>query len=117
MWQAGGVKPVYVFGKKLFDQAIQEIESGTVNAQGDITLMLRGDATALLVTRMNPEPVVLFGAVDPVTADLPVNLFTLIGGARLGPPHAQAGGNSGSISEFSNCDWNLTLGIGERLFG
>src|SRR5262249_34160268 len=50
-------------------------------------------------------------------AALPVNLFTLIGGARTGPPHAQVGGNSGSMAEFSGGDWNLTLGIGERLFG
>jgi len=48
---------------------------------------------------------------------LPVNLFTLIGGARTGPPHAQAGGNAGSIAEFAGGDWRLTLGIGERLFG
>jgi hypothetical protein len=117
LWQAGATKPVYVFGKKLFDQTIQEIESGTINAQGDITLMLRGDGNALVVARMNPDPSVLFQAGDNVPVELPVNLFTLIGGARTGPPHAQAGGNSGSIAEFADGDWQLTLGIGERLLG
>jgi hypothetical protein len=117
LWQAGDTKPVYVFGRRLFDQTIQEIESGTVNRQGDITLMLRGDANALVVARMNPDPYVLFAAGDEVRVELPVNLFTFIGGARVGPPHAQMGGNAGSIAEFSGGDWRLTLGIGERLFG
>jgi hypothetical protein len=117
IWQAGDVKPVYVFGRKLFDQTIQEIESGTINRQGDITLMLRGDSSALLVARMNPDPRLLFGAGDEIPVELPVNAFTFIGGARTGPPHVQAGGNSGSIAEFSSGDWRLTLGIGERLFG
>jgi hypothetical protein len=117
LWQPGGVKPVYVFGKKLFEQTIQEIESATVNSRGDITLLLRGDGNALLAARMNPEPFVMFQAGDQVPVELPVNLFTLIGGARTGPPHAQAGGNAGSIAEFSGGDWQLTLGIGERLFG
>jgi hypothetical protein len=117
LWQGGAAIPVYLFGRKLFDQTIQEIESGAVNARGDITLMLRGDSNALMVARMNPDPSVLFAAGDEVPAELPVNLFTLIGGSRTGPPHVQAGGNSGSIAEFADGDWRLTLGIGERLFG
>jgi hypothetical protein len=117
VWQSGGTRPIYVFGKKLFDQTIQEIESGTVNARGEITLMLRGDGNPLIVARMNPDPFVVFQAGDEVPAELAVNLFTLIGGARTGPPHAQAGGNAGSIAEFADGDWRLTLGIGERLFG
>src|SRR2546430_12628825 len=44
----------------LFDQTIQEIESGTVDKQGNLTLMLRGDSSAFMVARMNPEPYILF---------------------------------------------------------
>ena len=117
LWQGDAVNPVYVLGRRLFDQTIQAIESGTVNKQGDITLMLRGDSSALIVARMNPEPYILFGAGDEIPVELPVNAFTFIGGARTGPPHVQAGGNSGSIAEFSAGDFRLTLGIGERLFG
>jgi hypothetical protein len=117
LWQDGDLKPVYTFGTRLFDQTIQEVESGTVNTQGDVTLMLRGDGNPLMITRMNPTPYVLFGAGDQIPVELPVNAFTFIGGARTGPPHIQAGGNAGSIAEFAGGDWNLTLGIGERLFG
>ncbi|MEO7652694.1 MAG: Ig-like domain-containing protein [Bryobacteraceae bacterium] len=117
VWQSDDTRAVYVLGRRLFDQTIQAIESGTIDKLGNITLMLRGDVSALIVARMNPEPYVMFGAGDRIPVELPVNLFTLIGGARVGPPHAQMGGNSGSIGEFVDGDWRLTLGIGERLFG
>ena len=118
LWRGDVVSPVFVLGsKKLFSQTIQTIESGTVNGAGEITLFLRGDTNAMLVTRMGDNPVVLFQDGDEIPVELPVNLFTLIGGARTGPPHAQMGGNSGSIGEFADGDWRLTLGIGERLFG
>ena len=117
LWQGSSTRPVYLFGRRLFDATIQTIESGTVNRDGDITLMLRSDGNALLVARMGADPYVLFGAGNEIPVELPVNVFTLIGGARVGPPHAQVGGNSGSIAEFSGGDWRLTLGIGERLFG
>ncbi len=117
LWQGATATPVYVLGRKLFDQTIQEIESGTIDADGRITLLLRGDSLTLMAARMGDTPHVLFGEGDAVEIDLPVNLFTLIGGAKIGPPHAQAGGNSGSISRFKNGDWETTLGIGKRLFG
>lgn len=113
----GAPKQIWAFGRRLFDQTIQEIESGTIDRNGDITLMLRGDMNPLLVARMTPEPYVLFGAGNEIEVEAPVNSFTLIGGARVGPPHIQAGGNSGSIAEYAGDDWQLRLGIGERLFG
>ena len=117
LWQGTTAIPVYVLGTKLFDQTIQEIESGTMDGSGAITLLLRGDKNALMGVRMGDTPFTLFSDGDNINLDLPVNLFTLIGGARTGPPHAQAGGNSGSISRFMNGEWETTLGIGERLFG
>jgi len=70
----------------------------------------------LLAARMStPDPKLLFSAGDTINVGLPVNLFLLIGGDRVGPPHAQAGGNAGSIAVFQDGDWKLVLGIGERL--
>src|SRR2546430_16614907 len=86
----------------LFDQTIQEIESGTVDKQGNLTLMLRGDSSAFMVARMNPEPYILFYEGDQIPVELPVNAFTFIGGARTGPPHVQAGGKPGSTSALSS---------------
>jgi hypothetical protein len=122
LWRGDTVSPVFVLGsRKLFDQTIQEIESGAVNGNGAITIFFRGDGNAMMVARMGSRPTeapsLLFRDGDEVQAELPVNLFTLIGGARVGPPHAQMGGNAGSIGEFTGDDWRLTLGIGERLFG
>ncbi len=118
LWRSDDeIAPVYVFGRRLFDQTIQEIESGTVTGGGETFLFFRGDANPMIVARMGETPAVVFAGGQEIAADLPINLFTLIGGARSGPPHAQVGGNSGSIAEFSNGDWRLALGIGERLFG
>jgi hypothetical protein len=108
---------VYGFGRRLFNQTIQEVESGTIDRGGNVTLILRGDTNPLLVARMAAEPQLLFSAGAQIEVEAPVNVFTLIGGARTGPPHIQAGGNAGSIAEFNGGDWQLTLGIGERLFG
>jgi hypothetical protein len=122
VWKGETVSPVFVLNsKKLFDQTIQEIESGTLNRDGAVTLFFRCDGNAMMVARMgatpSEAPFFLFRDGDEIPVALPVNLFTLIGGSRVGPPHAQMGGNSGSIGEFDGTDWRLTLGIGERLFG
>ena len=81
LWQGDQLKPVYVFGRRLFDQTIQEIESGTVDKQGNLTLMLRGDSSAFMVARMNPEPYILFYEGDQIPVELPVNAFTFISDA------------------------------------
>jgi hypothetical protein len=119
LWKNGAATAaaVQLFSAKLLGQTVQEVESGTIDAAGAVTLMVRGDRIALMVVRMDETPRLLFQEGDPVNVELPVNLFTLIGGARVGPPHTQAGGNSGSISRFLNGDWETTLGLGERLFG
>ena len=117
LWQGTSVKPVYVFGKKLFDQTIQEIESGTIDKQGEIVLMLRGDTSPLIVARMDGTPYVLFQGSDTVNVTAPVNLGSFVPGARVGPPHVMAGGNPGSIARFSDGDWEATLASGERMPG
>jgi hypothetical protein len=117
LWQGDQLTPVYTFGRRLFDQAIQEVESGAVDAEGAVTLFFRCDGNAMMVARMGDTPFFLFRDGDEVQVDLPVNLFTLVPGARTGPPHAQMGGNGGSIAEFAGGEWNLVVGIGQRLFG
>ncbi len=117
LWQGDTLTPVYTFGKRLFDQAIQEVESGTVNADGAVFLFFRCDGNAMIVAKMSETPFFLFRDGDEVAADLPVNLFQLVPGGRTGPPHAQVGGNGGSIAEFAGGDWRLWVGMGQRLFG
>ncbi len=117
MWKGSTATPLVLIGRKLFDQTVQDVESGTVDSSGRVVLMIRGDVNALIVARMDGTPFVLFQAGDVVNVELPVNLFTLIGGDRTGPPHVQAGGNSGSIGGYNGTDWDMTLGMGERLFG
>ena len=119
LWKNDGTAAtnIFLFTSKLLTQTIQEIESGTIDMAGRITLLVRGDRNALMAVRMDATPSLLFQDGDAINAELPVNLFTLIGGARTGPPHTQAGGNSGSISRFTGGDWETTLGIGERMFG
>jgi len=127
LWKGAGTRRILAQGARLFDETIQEIESGAIDKAGAITLMLRGSTTPLITARMSEQQVapweppnptrILFSTKDTVPVELPVNLFTLIGGARQGPPHAQVGGNAGSIAEFDGKDWKLTLGIGQRLFG
>src|SRR6185295_19939305 len=94
VWRGDTVSPVFVLNsKKLFDQTIQEIESGTISGAGAITLFFRCDVNAMMVARMGASPAdtpyFLFRDGDDIPVELPVNLFTLIGGARTGPPHAQ----------------------------
>jgi hypothetical protein len=117
LWQGEQLTPVYLFGRRLFDQAIQEVESGTVGGDGSVFLFFRCDGNAMMVAKMGETPFFLFRDGDEVQADLPVNLFSLVPGARNGPPHAQVGGNGGSIAEFTGDDWRLLVGIGQRLFG
>ncbi len=116
LWRGETVTPVYVFGKKLFDQNVQEIESGAINADGLTYMFFRCDNNAMMIAKMGDTPFFIFRDGDEIPVELPVNLFSLIPGARSGPPHAQAGGNNGSLAEFAGGDWRLTLGMGQRLF-
>ncbi len=117
LWRGDTVVPVLLLSRRLFDQAIQALESGAIDKDGNITLILRGDVNPMMVARMGPDPYVLFAAGEEIPVELPVNLFTLVSGARVGPPHFQAGGNNGSIAELSGGQIVPRLPIGERLFG
>ncbi len=117
LWKDGAATLVCLIGGKVVNQTIQEVESGTIDAAGRITLLVRGDVNALIAVRMDSTPYALFRDGESVDVELPVVVSTLIGGARVGAPHGQAGGNAGSISRFVDGDWETTLGIGERLFG
>lgn len=117
LWQDATPTQLCLIGGKVVAQTVQDIESGTVDAAGRITLLVRGDINALIGVRMGSTPYALFRDGETVDVEMPVVLSTLIGGARVGPPHAQAGGNAGSIAKFSDGEWTTTPGIGERLFG
>ncbi len=114
LWKDGAVKPVLLLNRKVFDQTVQDIESGAIDRWGSITLLVRGDTNALFAARMDEKPWLLFQSGDVVTADAPVDINTLLSGARAGPPHVMAGGNPGSIARFTNGDFDSTVAIGER---
>ena len=114
LWKGGTLKAIQLFSKKLFNQTVQDVESGAIDKWGFITLFVRGDANALMAARMDDTPWLLFQSGDTVTADSPVDINTLLGGAKAGPPHAMSGGNPGSIARFVNGDFEPTLAIGER---
>ena len=114
LWKDGAVKPILLLNRKVFDQTVQDIESGAIDRWGSITLLVRGDTNALLAARMDEKPWLLFQAGDLVTAEAPVDINTLLGGAKAGPPHAMIGGNPGSIAAFVNGDFEPTVAIGER---
>ena len=67
--------------QETFRQTVQEIESGAVNADGAIFLFFRCDGNAMMVAKMG-HAFFLFRDGDEVPVELPVNLYTLIGGAR-----------------------------------
>ena len=114
LWKDGALKQIHPLSRKLFDQTVQDIESGSIDKWGFITLFVRGEINALMAIRMDEKPWLLFQAGDTVTAEAAVDINTLLGGAKAGPPHAMAGGNPGSIARFSNGDFEPTLAIGER---
>src|SRR3712207_4334594 len=70
----------------------------------------------MMVGKMGETPFFVFRDGDLIPADLPVNLFTLVPGSRTGPPHAQVGGNNGSVARFEGGEWTLVAGMGQRFF-
>ncbi|MFN8685789.1 MAG: Ig domain-containing protein [Acidobacteriota bacterium] len=96
---------------------LEDIESGAINGRGEIFLMARTSTANMAIAKMGANPEYLVYSGQDLKVEAPVNLITLIGGARSGPPHVLAGGTTGSIAEFDGVDFFPRLAIGERLFG
>jgi hypothetical protein len=96
---------------------IQDFESAAVNAAGEVFVMARTDTANFAVGKWGAEPDWYFWHDREVKVEAPLNLVTLISGARVGPPHVLAGGSTGSIAEFDASGFRPVLAIGERLYG
>jgi hypothetical protein len=95
----------------------ETIESGTINARGEVFIMGRTNTVNMGVARLGDNAEFLIYSGQTVNVEAPLNLVSLISGARTGPPHVLAGGTTGSIAEFDGRDFVPVLAIGERLFG
>lgn len=118
-WRPGN-EPESLFlysAARIGNVTVQDFESAAVNAAGEVFVMVRTDNTNMAVGKWGTEPQWFFWHDMEISAQAPLNLVTLIQGARVGPPHVLAGGTTGSIAEFDGVDFRPTLAIGERLYG
>jgi hypothetical protein len=123
LWKPGAaagelLKNVFLFSRPgVAGTNFETIESGAVNARGEVFVMGRTNTVNMGVARLGENAEFLIYSGQTVNVEAPLNLVTLISGARVGPPHALAGGTAGSIAEFNGRDFTPVLAIGERLFG
>ncbi len=119
LWKHGeDPKSVFLYSKpSVAGTNFEDIESGTITSTGTIYLMARTSTANMAVARMGDNPEYLIYAGQTVDVEAPLNLVTLISGARVGPPHVLTGGTTGSVAEFNGTDFTTRLAIGERLFG
>jgi hypothetical protein len=119
LWKPGSdPQPQFLFSRPTLGQTtIQSIESGAINGRGEIFLLAQTATINQVLVRLGAEPDFLAwsGMTMPVTA--PLNLITLIGGAREGGPQVLAGGTTGSVAEWNGQEFDVPLAMGERLFG
>lgn len=119
LWnQKDDPKPIFLYSKPAIAGAnIEDIESGTIDAAGQIYLMGRTSTANMAVFKVSDNPEYVFYSGMSIDLPAPVNMVTLITGARTGPPHLLTGGTTGSIAEFNGADFTPRLAIGERIFG
>ncbi|MFO0367359.1 MAG: hypothetical protein ACK55F_22080 [Acidobacteriota bacterium] len=96
---------------------VEAIESGAINARGEIFLMVRTTTLTMGLVRIGGEPDFLAWSGRMLKVTAPVNLITFIGGAREGAPQLLSGGTTGSVAEWNGQAFDVPLATGERLFG
>ncbi len=101
----------------IFGQTVEEIESGTLTANGEATLMMRTSASSMMIARFGDAPRIIAQHGDRIPVTAPVNLFGFVGGGRLGAPHVLAGGDPSSIAMVEGNQLRPVAAIGDRLFG
>ncbi len=112
----GGLKPVQMLNTALLGQTVQDIESGTLSASGEATLMLRTNASSMTIVRMSDPPRIIAKAGDRLPVTAPFNIFSLVGGGRVGVPHVLAGGEPSSIAILEAASLKPIAAIGDRIF-
>ena len=119
LWKHGDEpKPVFLYSRpSVAGTNLEDIESATITSSGQIYLMARTATANMAVAKMGDNPEYVFYSGQQLDIEAPLNLVTLIFGARTGPPHVLTGGTTGSVAEFNGTDFIPRLTIGERLFG
>lgn len=119
LWKPGAdLKSVFLYSRPAVAGAnFEDIESGAITSSGDIYLMARTSTANMGIAKMGDNPEYLVYSGQQVNLEAPLNLVTLIFGARNGPPQALVGGTTGGVAEFNGVDFTPRLTIGDRLFG
>lgn len=119
LWnQKDSPKAVFLYSKPAIAGAnIEDVESGTISASGQIYLMGRTSTANMAVFKLGDNPEYVFYSGSSIDLAAPVNMVSFILGARIGPPHLLTGGTTGSVTEFNGTSFTPRLAIGERIFG
>jgi len=119
LWpMSGELRPVLVPGRNpVAGQTVQDVESGFVAPNGEVTLMLRTNVSNMMLVRMLEEPWVIAQHGDRLNVEAPWNMINFVGGARQGPAHLLTGGTSSTIAVTEGDTLRPVVAYGERLFG
>ncbi len=112
----GPIRPVQRLNGQLFGQTVQEVDSGTLTSNGEATLMIRTNASSMMIVRFADAPRMIAQHGDRIPVTAPLNLFGFAGGARVGQPHLLAGGSPSSIALVDGNRLRPVAAIGDRLF-
>ncbi len=121
LWNGDSLQPVALIGKALVNGSpIQSIESGAMDANGQITLMVATADNPMVVIRVAPgaDPQVLFQSGDPVDVPVPNVIEAFVPGGRTGNPVMLVGStNYAGIAAWQNNDVQPLLSPGDRILG
>src|SRR5581483_9307952 len=121
LWKSdGSLQPVALIGRtKVNGQNITSVESGTMDANGRITLMVATAANPMAVIRpTDGDPQVLFQAGDGTGVLAPAVFNNFVIGAKAGNPMVFTGGtNYSSISEWRDGDVHPLVVPGDQVLG
>ena len=119
LWpKSGDLRSVLIPGRNpIAGQAVQDVESGFVAPNGEVTLMLRTAVSNMMIVRMLEEPWVIAQHGDRLNLEAPWNMINFVGGARQGPAHLLTGGTASTIAVVDGDNLRPLVAYGERLFG
>ena len=121
LWNGDSLQPVALIGKAVVNgQPIQSIESGAIDANGQITLMVATADYPMVVVRaaVGSNPQVLFQAGDAVAVPVPNVIEGFIPDGRTGNPLLMVGSiSNAAIAEWRDSDIQPLLSPGDRILG
>lgn len=121
LWNGDSLQPVALIGRALVNgQPIQSIESGAIDANGQITLMVGTADYPMVVVRaaVGGNPQVLFQAGDPVAVPVPNVIEGFVPDGRTGNPLLMVGSiSNAAVAEWRDSDIQPLLSPGDRILG